>query len=260
MISPQLLVFLLILLRTVGVVGTAPILGNTQVPTTWKVGFSVFLALMVDTNMTLRQLLPGGVANLTFPVFIAMAVRETLVGMALGFMMGLVFSAVEFAGSLLDIQVGLSIASIVSPGLIGPVTILSNLEYILFTMWFLAVNGHYAIILAILESFRILPLGVASFSGSLAEVMVKGTADLLVLGLQMAAPVMLALFITNVSLAVASRAVQQLNVFAIGLPVSLLVGFLMLSSVMPDFAYAFQGLLATLESGVNEALQAMGGL
>lgn len=259
MIPSYLLVFLLVFLRTLGVAGTAPWIGNSQVPAVWKLGIGFFLALMVDTNVPLQQLFPAHAA-LTMSTFLVIAVQETMVGIALGLMMNLAFAAVEFAGSLLDIQIGLSIASIVSPGLIGPVTILSNLQYLLFTMWFLAVNGHYAIILAILQSFRVLPLGVAQFSGPLAEVMLRGTADLFVLGLQMAAPVLLALFITNLSLAVASRAVQQLNVFAIGLPVSLLVGFIVLSSVMPDFAYAFQGLLSSLETGVNDTLQAMGGI
>jgi len=241
-----------------GVAGTAPWLGNSQVPTIWKLGLALFLAVLVDSTLTAQQLLPG-VQTVSMPLFITLAVQESLVGVALGLTMNVVFAAVEFAGSLLDVQIGLSIASIVTPGIIGPVTLLSNLEYLLFTLWFLAVNGHYAIITAILQSFRMVPLGTAHLSGPITYVMLRATSDLFVLGVQMAAPVMLALFITNVSMAVASKAVPQLNVFAVGLPVSLFVGFAVLSGILPDLAVAFEGLVNVLEHQVNDVLHALGG-
>ncbi|MCY0875296.1 MAG: flagellar biosynthetic protein FliR [Firmicutes bacterium] len=258
-IPSYILVFLLVLLRTLGVAGTAPWLGNTQVPTIWKIGIGLLLALIVTTTIPAHQLLPTA-STLQFPAFIVLAVQETLVGVALGFIMNVVFAAVEVAGGLLDLQIGLSIASIVSPGLVGPVTLLSNFEYMLFTLWFLAVNGHYVIILAILQSFRVLPIGAAHFSGPLENLFIQATANLFVLAIQMAAPVMLSLFITNVSLAAAARAVPQMNVFAVGLPLSLFVGFLVLSSVMPDLGTAFQGLLTLLETQIDDALRAMGGV
>lgn len=258
-IPSYLLIFLLVLLRTLGVAGTAPWLGNTQVPTVWKVGIGVLLALLVTSSIPSSQLLPTA-SSLQLPQFVVLAVKETLVGVALGFIMNVIFAAVQMAGGLLDVQIGLSIASIVSPGLVGPVTLLSNLEYMLFTMWFLAVNGHYVIILAILQSFRVLPIGAAQFSGPFVNLLIESTANLFVLAVQMAAPVMLSLFITNVSLAAAAKAVPQMNVFAVGLPLSLLVGFVVLSSVMPDMAVAFQGLLTLLETQIDDALRAMGGV
>lgn len=254
-----LVIFLLVLLRTLGVAGTAPWLGNTQVPTIWKIGIGLLLAIIVELTIPAHELLPGA-ASIALPQFIVLAVQETLVGVALGFVMNVIFAAVQMAGGLLDVQIGLSIASIITPGLVGPVTLLSNLEYMLFTLWFLAVNGHYVIILAILQSFRVLPIGVASFSGPLENVLVQSTANLFVLAVQMAAPVMLALFITNVSLAAAAKAVPQMNVFAVGLPLSLFVGFVVLSSVMPDLGAAFQGLVTLLETQIDDVLRAMGGV
>lgn len=257
-ITPTILVLLLIFMRTLGMVGTAPLFGNSQVPTVWKIGISFYLTWIVDTAMPQKQLL-GRIAGVTLPHFVGLAVTESLVGVAIGLMASVVFAVVQFAGELLDVQIGYSIASVVTPGIMGPVSLLANFHYILFVLWFLAVNGHYGIILALLESYRVLPFGASVFGGSLASVFLQSSASMFVLGVQLAAPVMLALFLTNVSLAVASRAVPQMNVFVVGLPATLLVGLTVLAIVMPDIVWMFQGLLTTMDTELNNVLQALGG-
>jgi flagellar biosynthetic protein FliR len=257
-ITPELLAFLLIFVRSVSVIGTAPIFGGSQIPAVFKVGLSFFLALLVANT-------PQGAADLhalptlSFGEFALDAVLQVVVGFAIGTMATTLFNIAQFAGELLDQQIGFSIATVLSPGIVGPVSLLGNFFYLLFALWFLSVNGHYAILLALLDSFRIVPLTGVHLGAPVAGLFLKAISTLIVVAVQLAAPILLALFLTNVSLAIASRAVPQMNVFVVGLPATLLVGLVLLVVLAPDIVAMFSNLLTTFEDGLASLLRALGG-
>lgn len=252
-------IFLLIFARVMGAVGTAPLFGNSQVPAMWKVGFSFFLAIVVAGAIKLPGAAVSGLQHASLAQLIMPLVVQSLVGAAIGLCGSMVFAAVQFSGELLDIQIGFSIAGLLSPGMMGPSGLISNFQYLLFALWFLSVNGHYALVLAFLDSFQAVPLAPTINTQPLAVIFLHQVVTLFIVGIQLAAPVMLALFLTNVSLAIASRAVPQMNVFVVGMPVSLLVGLTVLVIVMPAAGDLFGGLLTQMEQAITQVFYGLGG-
>ena len=257
-VTPVILAFLLIFVRVVSAVGSAPIIGNAQIPTVFKIGLSFFLALIVDNTMAQSVILKQ-MHGVTLSSFLLLVFIESLTGLAIGLIASTAFAITQFAGEVLDQQVGFSIATIISPGMTNPAGLLSNFYYLVFALWFLSVNGHYAVLLALLQSFKVVPLGAAYlYHGSLSGYFLQSLISFTVIGLQFAAPVLLALFLTNVSLAVASRVVPQMNVFVVGLPVSLLIGLLFLALLLPEAASAMQGIVSSMENALSQVLHGLG--
>ncbi len=257
-ITPSLLVFLLVFVRCLGVVSAAPLFGNSQVPAMFKIGLGFYLALIVDSASTMSQLAGRHVA-FTPAWFITSLVMESLTGIAIGLIAGFIFAAVQFAGGMLDLQIGYSIASVVNPGFGAPTGLIANFWYTLFALFFLNIGGQYSILLAVLQSYRYVPIGAAVFGGSVADVFLRALVTLFILGVQLAAPITMAVFLSNVALAIASRAVPQMNVFVVGLPVTLLVGIVLLGFLMPEMVSAMRGLVNIMNQQLGSVLAAMGG-
>lgn len=113
-------------------------------------------------------------------------------------------------------------------------------------------------ILALLQSYRYVPIGVAHFGGSVADVFLHATITLFSIGVEIAAPVMLAIFLTNIALAVASRAVPQMNVFFVGLPITLFIGLALVGVLMPALVDLMRELVDIMDQQINSLLLALG--
>ncbi len=258
-ITPALLVFLLVFVRCLGVMSTAPLFGSAQVPAMFKIGLAFYLALIVYSASSLSQLAGRHVA-FTLGWFITSLVMESLTGIAIGLIAGFIFAAVQFAGGMLDLQIGYSIASVVNPGFGAPTGLISSFWYTLFALFFLDIGGQYSILLAVLQSYHYVHLGAAVFGASVADVFLRALVTVFVLGVQLAAPITMAVFLTNVALAIASRAVPQMNVFVVGLPVTLLVGIVLLGFLMPELVAVMRDLVNTMNQQLGSVLAAMGGV
>ncbi|PWI58201.1 flagellar biosynthetic protein FliR [Sulfoacidibacillus thermotolerans] len=253
----SILIFLLIFVRATGVVFASPIFGNLQIPTLVKIGLSFYLSVIIVESLPKTTLLAHGVlVNAT--TFVLLLLQEALVGIALGLIANFIFYAIQFAGALLDLQIGFSMVNLVNPGFSTPSTPLANLLYILFALFFLGVHGDYSVILAILQSYRYVPIGSAHFGGPVADVFLHATITLFLIAVEIAAPVMLAIFLTNIAFAVASRAVPQMNVFFVGLPITLFLGLGLVGVLMPAFVALMRELIYTMDQQLNQLLLALG--
>lgn len=250
---------LLVFVRALGLISTAPMFGGPQVPAIAKIGLGLFLAVVIVSAFPGAVLYPGRGA-ISLGLLVMLVIRESLVGIALGVTSGLVFAAVQYGGGVMDLMTGFAFSNIFSPTSQGTSTLLANYEYTLFVMLFIGLGGPANIILAVLESYRVVPIGAAVFGGPLADVLLRGVGDLTVIGMQIAGPVLFALFLSNVAMAVASRAVPQVNVFAVGLPLNLLIGLGVLLVVTPATVITMKGLLFEMDRQLGDALRAMGGL
>ena len=257
-ITPYVMIFMLVFVRILSLFALTPLLGATQVPNLYKIGLSIFLAQTVVATMTTQQLAVR-VQHLDLMHLLEYIVQEALAGFSIGLVVIGIFAAVEFAGELLDVQVGFSIASLISPGLSAPAGILANFYYIIFALIFISGNGLSTVVLAILESFQYLPLGVSVFHGQLVDVLLETLVNLTVIGVQLASPVLLAAFMTNVALALASRLVPQVNVFVVGFPLVLFIGLVMIGILMPGMVYVMNTILGNMNDQIASILQALGG-
>ncbi|REK67260.1 MAG: flagellar biosynthetic protein FliR [Cohnella sp.] len=232
--------FLLVLCRISSFIVVAPVFSTRTVPGTFKIGLAFFIAVIVFLNVGFDDRVTAD-AN-----YILAVMKEVLAGLLIGFVAYLFFTVVQTAGSFMDMQMGLGVANIVDPltGMSAP--LLGNLKFMLMILVFLNINGHHYLISAIMDSYRWLPLDNHFFQtvygGSLTAFLSRTFADTFMLALQVSAPLVVAMFLTDVGLALLTRAAPQFHVFVIGIPVKIMIGLAVLILVMPGIGVVFQTL------------------
>jgi flagellar biosynthetic protein FliR len=172
-----------------------------------------------------------------------------LIGLAMGFAMQVVFHAAEMAGELIGLQMGLGFATLYDASVPGMIPVIGQYLGIVVSLAFLAIDGHLLLLSALVESFQVLPFAPLSApSGLLA--LVEWGGSIFSYSLALSLPLLAALLITNLALGVLTRAAPQLNIFAVGFPLTILMGLLVLALALPYFA-------PTLERQFMEGLAAM---
>lgn len=238
--------FLLIFIRMTGLFVVAPIFGRRNIPSYLKIGFSFFTALILVNTIALPS--PdyfGGIYT-----FALLAVKEFVVGITIGFVAYLAFTAIYVAGEIIDMQIGFGIVNVIDPMSNIQVPVTSNLYFIISMLVFLAVNGHHVLIKALFDSYTTVPLGSASFDAGMADNLIRIFGSIFFIGFKIAAPVIAAILITDVALGTISRMVPQLNVFVIGMPLKILVGIIIMMITIPMFIYLLDSLFRLMDDSV----------
>jgi len=223
--------------RILGLVAAAPLFGNAAVPVSTKVSLGVLLAMIIaPTVPALPATDPMSMAGLLI------LTQEMLIGLAMGFSIRIVFAAVEMAGEISSLTMGLGFASFFDPQTKGRSSAISQFLTMLATLMFLTVNGHLVLLAALAESFVSLPISASPINGGGFQQLAAWGGEIFRSGVQISLPIVAALLLTNVALGILTRAAPQLNIFGIGFPVTLGVGLLVLAMVLPYLAVPFQNM------------------
>ena len=179
-------------------------------------------------------------------------VTEIGVGLMMGFVLQLAFAAAVFAAQAQSMTMGLGFAMAVDPQNGVQVPVVAQMFVILITLLFLALDGHLALIAAVVESYNLVPIGAIGIpTVSLSRVVGLGSL-VFTWGIMMALPVLTALLFINISLGVITRAAPQLNIFAVGFPVTIISGLLIMFIVMPIYIDALSRLIeVTVSASIN---------
>ncbi len=217
------------LTRILAMISSAPVLGNKQIPARVKIGLSVLLAILIAPTLgDMPQVSVGSFAGLLIMV------QQIIIGVALGFTIRLLFAAVDMAGELAGLQMGLGFANFYDPMNASYTPIIANWLGMIAMLALLSMNGHLQILSALAESFHTLPIGGMLPAKSFYEV-AKWGGSIFIYGLQISLPLLTALLAANIALGILTRAAPQLNLFAIGFPVTLAMGFFVLLLSIPIF-------------------------
>jgi len=212
----------------------APIFSGSYVPARVRVvlaGALTLIALpMIQRPEGLTMLSADGVVT---------TVQQVVIGAALGFCLQMIFDAVNFGGQMLANGMGLGMAFSVDPMLDVETPALGQLYVMIGSLTFLALNGHVALIDIIVTSFRGLPIGPAGFSSNALHSLTDWGNQLFIGALKVALPGMTALLVVNMSFGAISRAAPSLNMFAIGLPIALVFGLIVLFFGLPTMQTGF---------------------
>lgn len=228
-LSAWLAAFAWPLARVLALVASAPVIGNPNVPPSVKIGLGLLLTILIV------PLLPASAsADPASAAGLLVLAQQLLVGLAMGFAMQVVFWAVDLAGSLIGLQMGLGFASLYDRSA-GSIPVIGQYLSVVATLAFLAVDGHLMLISALVESFRVLPVAALSAPSGLRD-LVEWSGSIFSFGLALSLPLLAALLITNLALAVLTRAAPQLNIFAVGFPLTILIGIFGLALVLPYLA------------------------
>ena len=222
----QLSALFLVLMRCTGLVMAAPIFGHRGVPLPVKAGLAAALTIGIAPS--------AAVADGAAPLVLA-APLEVIVGLSLGFILALGFHAVETIGRLLSLQMGFSLSAVFSPTTNEGGSSLDPFFSVLAGVLFLALDLHLATIQTLAHSFQTFPLGGA-WSTDLWQLGAHVTGLSLELGTRIALPLALVLLLAELAIALLARAIPQINVFILGLPVKILVGLAATALALPMLA------------------------
>lgn len=243
----EIFLFALVLCRIGGLFAALPLFGGRRLSNRFKVVTIVAITLVCYPVLNLT---PPPVPRdaLTLGILVA---QELLIGLTLAFITQIIFAAVEFSGQLLGLQMGFSIASVIDPNLGTQVQIMSVMQTLLATLFFLSLNIHHAFIRAIVDSFSIIPIGGWTMSEALIKFMVTTASDVFILGVRLAAPVMVTLLLTSVVLGIMARAFPQMNVFMVSFPLNIGLGFFILGATLLLFFHVLEVAFGTLTGQIT---------
>jgi flagellar biosynthetic protein FliR len=206
-----------------------PIFSARSVPVRIRVLLAFFIAWIL-----LPVIPKPPVVDLISAQALLISVYQVLIGVAMGFILQMVFSAFVIAGQSIAMAMGLGFASIIDPQNGVQVPVVSQAFLIMVTLVFLALNGHLLLIEVLADSFQRLPVGPVVISQDGLWQLVTWGSNMFLGGMLVALPAVAALLLVNLAFGVASRAAPQLNIFAVGFPVMILVGLAFIILTLPS--------------------------
>ena len=214
-------------LRVTSMLYLFPIFSSKEIPHQLRLGLGALLTFLVFRVVPVPHL-TGGAFEL-----IVGAAAQVLLGVIVGFVASLVFVGIQFAGELIDLQVGFAIANVLNPQTQQNITIIGEFQLALATLIFLATNSHYFLIQGIAGSFNLVPLPFINLDPSVAGNVVLFFTQAFLVVFKIAAPSVFALLITNIALAFMAKVAPQMNVIVVGLPIQVSVGMIMMAISIP---------------------------
>lgn len=248
--------FLLIFIRLTSFFIIAPLFSMRGVPNQFKIGIAFFLALLAFSSQTIDEPIAMDI------YYIFMIIKEFAVGLVLGFTAAIVLYAVQVAGAFIDFQMGFSMASVMDPQTGTQVPIIGHFKYILALLFLLTVDGHHLMLDGVMQSIKLFPVELISFTvefEDIAHFITTLFLEMFMIALQIALPVVGTLFLVDIALGILAKTVPQLNIFAVGFPVKIFVGFVMLMLTMPFFFYVLQSLFAKVIENMAQLIRLLGG-
>lgn len=234
------------LTRILAVIAIVPIFSHTTIPNRVKVGLSVLLTIIIVPTI---PPIPE------FEVFsldgLLILVQQVIIGFAIGFSMRLVFAAVDLAGQMIGLAMGLGFAQFFDPQTNGQSTALNQLLVLLAMLIFLSLDGHLIIVTAMANSFITMPISLHGAGINPMQIALWGST-IFSSGLMLALPAVCALLITNMALGILTRTAPQLNLFGIGFPVTLSMGFLVVALSLTSM---LQPIVKFIEQGTENMMQ-----
>lgn len=222
---------LLVMFRTGALLMTVPVFGHMSIPRMLRVWIIIILGFLILPSAVLPDVQPPPtVIHLTLAIM-----SEIIIGLLMGFAIIIFFSAVQFAGQIIGLQMGLAVANLSDPMGAGQISIISEFYYLLSLLIFVTINGHHFIIEALVECFERVPVGGAVFNPAISDYLITLTGMVFIVAVKLAAPVIITLFIINSILGIIARTVPQMNVFIVGFPLAIGVGLAMIGLTLPMF-------------------------
>ncbi|MGC6366684.1 MAG: flagellar biosynthetic protein FliR [Candidatus Marinamargulisbacteria bacterium] len=224
----QIVIFFLIFARIIAVFLLTPGFSGKEIFSSGKISMVFWIAFLLVFVIPLPLELPGS------PILFFLAIfAEFIIGAMIGFLTQLLILGIEFGGSIMDTQAGLSVASLLDPSTGQTTSILSRLVRHISILVFFIINGHHVVLGTLVQSFRAIPitskLNIYEASGYVVSVSV----DIFIAALQIAAPIMLVVFLIDFGFGLLSRVAPQVNVFQLGFQVKPLVSLFVMLTIIP---------------------------
>lgn len=251
--SQQLSVFLLILFRISAFLLSAPIFSSPSVNARTKIGLSFLLSVILLPIVQKANFAPPT----KLPTYGIVVFREIMTGVIIGYSARFVFAGIDLAGQLIGIQMGFGIVNIIDPKQETQLSIIAQFQGLLAILIFLSLNGHHWLLLALAKSFETIPLSGFAYSQPALAILFKMSSDIFVVAFKISAPVMVALFLTNVTLGVLAKAIPQIHVFMMSFPLTIAVGLLSLAASLQMLGYLLPQIFIKMQNDIVTLIGAL---
>lgn len=226
-------------LRTLAMFSAAPVFSQKTIPMRVKVGLAFLVAVCA------QAVLDQPMVAVNSPEALPCVIQQVGIGVAIGLAARLIIAAMEVAGEAIGLQMGLSFASFFDPTSGAQLSAISRFLVQIFTLFFIVVNGHLVVLMAVIKSFDAFPVG-SSFLQAVAQMRLHELGSAVFSSaLWIALPMMALLLFVNLTMGVIARIAPQMNVFAVGFPITLTVGMLGITATLPMMEQPFLRLMET---------------
>lgn len=236
--------FLLLLVRILSFISTAPFFGARTTPRRVKILISVVISFLVFQTCKDVNVEYSGVME-----YAIIVIKESVVGMLLGLITNICVQTIYFAGNFIDMDMGFAMATLFDPSTGVNISVTGNLYYYLIMAMFVATDMHQYLIRAIVDTYKVIPVGELVIRSGLLNNLIDFVASYFIIGFRIALPVFATILIINTVLGILAKVAPQMNMFAIGLQLKVLAGLLML--------LAIAGLLPTISNIIFEYIKKM---
>ncbi len=223
--------------RFSGLLLIAPVLSHTTVPNKVKLGLALIFSILISPLLPELPQIP-----LFSWASVGIIIEQLIIGAAIGFVMVVVFAAVQAAGEYIGLQMGLAFATFFAPDSGANTMILSRVLYVFAMLLFVAIDGHLILIEILARSFQLLPIGTLGMNADAFGLIARFGIVVFSSGILLALPVFGALLIVNLTLGILNRSAPQLTVFSVGFPMSLTLGLVLLTVLTTELGAYLQRL------------------
>jgi flagellar biosynthesis protein FliR len=244
----ELLGYVLVMCRVGGLFVFAPIFSGRMIPVQAKVIVAGAISFALEPMVVHGQTIPTGVD------IVPLILKELLVGLAFALSLGVLAAGIQAAASIMDTMIGFSFAQLVDPLTQAQTAVVGQLYSMFTVIVFLLIGGDHLMIEGLDASYRLIPLGSVPSTTQLGAMAARDLTQMFLIGIEVAAPVIVALALVDVSLALVARSVPQMNVFVVGLPAKIMVGLGAIAASLPFLTGHLQD---ELQNSVYTALQAL---
>lgn len=246
--------FLIILARITAYLLTVSVLSSKGVPAILKIGLSFFITVIIFPYVNLEVELIAFDYN-----FLLIILEEVILGLVLGWITQLIFSSIQVAGSFIDIQNGMGMANVVDFTTGNQIPLLGNFKYALAVLLFFTLDIHYYLLDSIISSFEILPIAgewVSNLNNqAVLDFIVVSFSQMFIIAFKIAAPIVVTLLLTDIGLGILSRTVPQLNVYVVGMPLKVLLNYVIMFFVAAGFIYMFKDVFEEMISAMKNLIE-----
>lgn len=221
-------------LRTLALLSALPVFNRRSTPTRVRVALAALIVLCAQPSLPEMPVVP-----LDSAAAFMLVVQQVLIGVTLGFAVRIVFAAVEFAGEVIGLQMGLNFAGFFDPVTAAQSTAASSFFATMVAWVFIVINGHLLVVVALTDSFVSFPVGPEPFAFLAKSQPHRWGAEIFTTGLWIAMPIIALMLFVNLVLGMIARVAAQLNIFAIGFPITLGVGLIGLLLTLPAMQQPF---------------------
>jgi len=248
----DILVFVLVFIRISMIMMFIPLFGSPTVPWIVKMGFCILLSIIITNSINIE------LYNAENSILILSIVSNFIIAMAIGLIIRFIFDGIQMAGQYISYEMGFTVMNVVDPMSSAQIPIISQLKQLMALLMFFAINGHHYLIKAVVTSFEYAPIGKPIFNQYLFDDVIRLSGKIFLIAIKLSAPILVAMFITNLAMAIIARAMPQINIFIISFPLYIGLGLIIMGIFIPFFIKFIKNSMYWMISDIYKSIQLLG--